>query len=96
MKTFGRYIRELRETQGLPLRKVAAALDIDTSILSKIERNERRATINMLPVFSKILKTSEKDIQIEFIKSMIISDLGKLKYLETGLKETLKSIKEDL
>ena len=89
-------MRELRETQGLPLRKVAAVLDIDTSILSKIERNERRATVKMLPVFSKILNTPEKDIQIEFIKSMIISDLGELKYLETGLKETLKSLKEDL
>ncbi|MCD6556680.1 MAG: helix-turn-helix transcriptional regulator [Bacteroidales bacterium] len=96
MKTFGKYIRELRETQGLLLRKVAAVLDIDTSILSKIERNERRATIKMLPVFSEILNTPEKDIQIEFIKSLIISDLGELKYLEAGLKETLKLIKEDL
>jgi cytoskeletal protein RodZ len=50
MKTFGEYIRKSREELGLPLRKVAAALDIDTSILSKIERNERRATIKMIPI----------------------------------------------
>lgn len=95
MKTFGKYIRELREIQGLPLRKVAAALDIDTSILSKIERNERRATTKMLPVFSKILNEPEKNIQIEFIKSIIFSDLGELKHLETGLKETLNLLKEN-
>jgi cytoskeletal protein RodZ len=39
MNTFGGYLRGLRESKGLPLRKVAAQLDIDTSILSKIERN---------------------------------------------------------
>ena len=44
MKSFGDYLRKAREDKGLPLRKVAAALDIDTSIMSKIERNERRAT----------------------------------------------------
>ena len=36
MKSFGEYIRRVREERDLPLRKVAAALDIDTSILSKI------------------------------------------------------------
>jgi len=47
MKTFGEYLRKSRENQGLFLRKVVAALDIVTSILSKIERNERRATIEI-------------------------------------------------
>ena len=39
--SFGAYLREMREKKGLPLRKVAAHLDIDTSILSKIERDEK-------------------------------------------------------
>ena len=33
-ETFGEYIRRLREEKNLPLRKVAAQLDIDTSTLS--------------------------------------------------------------
>ena len=53
MKTFGEYIRKLREDKQLPLRKVAAALDIDTSILSKIERNERKPTYEMSPVLAE-------------------------------------------
>jgi len=92
MKSFGEYLRKAREDKELPLRKVAAALDIDTSILSKIERNERRATTEMIPVLSKTLGKSEKEIQIEFIKSMILTELGELEYLKIGLKETLKSI----
>ncbi len=42
-ETFGELIRKLRERNGLPIRKVAAHLDIDPSTLSKIERDERSA-----------------------------------------------------
>ena len=42
--TFGDYIRKRREEIELPLRKVAAHLDIDTSTLSKVERGERPAS----------------------------------------------------
>lgn len=69
MNSFGEYLRNRREELGLPLRKVAAELDIDTSILSKIERNERSATKEMIPVLAKSLETSEQELEIEFIKS---------------------------
>jgi transcriptional regulator with XRE-family HTH domain len=93
MNSFGEYLRDRREKLGLPLRKVAAELDIDTSILSKIERNERSATKEMIPVLSKSLETSEQEMEIEFIKSSILTDLGGLKYLKTGLTKTLESLK---
>ena len=92
MKSFGEYIRKSREDIGLPLRKVAAALDIDTSILSKIERNERRATTEMIPILAETLGKTEKDIEIQFIQSSIITDFGKLNYLKEGLKEILKTL----
>jgi len=92
MKTFGEYIRKSREEIGLPLRKVAAALDIDTSILSKIERNERRATIEMIPILAKSLDKAEKEIEIHFIESAIMTDLGELSYLKDGLKKILKTL----
>jgi transcriptional regulator with XRE-family HTH domain len=91
MKFFGEYLRKCLEKKELPLRKVAAALDIDTSILSKIERNERRATIEMIPLLAETLEISEKEAQIEYIKSLVLTELGKLKYLKDGLKEILNS-----
>lgn len=51
MKSFGEYKRRVREERGLPLGKVASALHIDTSILSKIVRNERVATKEMIPEY---------------------------------------------
>ena len=92
MKSFGIYIRKIREERDLPLRKVAAALDIDTSILSKIERNERVATKEMIPILAEILERPEKEIEIEFIQSVIENNLGNLKYLKDGLQETLKTL----
>ena len=92
MKTFGEYIRKSREELGLPLRKVAAALDIDTSILSKIGRNERRTTIKMIPILAESLEKPEKEIEMKFIQSIILTDLGELKYLKDGLKEILKTL----
>ena len=92
MNSFGEYLRNRREKLGLPLRKVAAELDIDTSILSKIERGERVATKEMLPTLAKTLEVQEKEIQIEFIQSTILSELGDLKFLTDGLKNVLKKI----
>ena len=40
-ETFGDYIKKAREAMQLPLRKVAAHLDIDTSTLSKVEQGDR-------------------------------------------------------
>lgn len=40
---FGEKIKELREDQGLLQRQLAASLEIDTPMFSKIERGERKA-----------------------------------------------------
>lgn len=92
MNSFGEYLRNRREQLGLPLRKVAAELDIDTSILSKIERSERVATKEMLPTLAKTLEIQDKEIQIEFIQSIVLSELGDLEFLADGLKNVLKKI----
>ena len=40
---FGNRIRELRDKQGVLQRQLAALLEIDTPMFSKIERGDRRA-----------------------------------------------------
>ena len=61
MNSFGEYLRDKREQAGLPLRKIAAELDIDTSVLSKIERGERTALKGMLPILAKTLNIQQKE-----------------------------------
>jgi transcriptional regulator with XRE-family HTH domain len=91
-KSFGAYLREMREQKGLPLRKVAAQLDVDTSILSKIERDERNATVEMLPIFSKVLERNEKEVQTKFLEFTIKKNYEKLIFLKDGLNEIIKNL----
>jgi hypothetical protein len=50
------------------------------------------ATKEMLPTLAKTLEVQEKEIQIEFIKSTVLSELGDLEFLTDGLKNVLMKI----
>ena len=65
----------LREREGLPLRKVAAILDIDPSTLSKIERGERLANKEMLSVLADIFKEDEKMLSLILLSDKVAYDL---------------------
>ena len=79
MQTFGKAIRTLREEKELPLRKVAALLDIDQSFLSKIERNERKATKEQVIQLAKIYKVNEKELLIQYYSDKVAYDLAEEK-----------------
>lgn len=91
--TFGDYIRKRREEKELPLRKVAAHLDIDTSTLSKVERGERPASPDYLKTLAEILELDLKEVQTTFIADKINKDFGGLEHLTEGLKEAEKQLK---
>jgi transcriptional regulator with XRE-family HTH domain len=94
-ENFGEYIRRLREEKNLPLRKVAAQLDIDTSTLSKVERGDRPISIEYLKPLSEILLVDLKEIQIRFIADTVHKDFGQLEFVSEGLKEAEKQIKKN-
>jgi HTH-type transcriptional regulator, competence development regulator len=73
--TFGEYIRQLREDKNLPLRKVAAELDIDTSTLSKIEKNERNANEQILERLSVVFSINKADLKVRYLSDKISNQL---------------------
>lgn len=60
MNQFGEKIKELREQNGLLQKHIASKLDIDTPMLSKIERGERKAKREQIDILAKLL-TFDKD-----------------------------------
>ena len=46
----------------------------------------------MLPTLAKTLEIEEKEIQIEFIQSAVLSELEDLKFLVDGIKNVLNKI----
>ena len=74
-ESFGEHIRALREKQGLPLRKVAAVLDIDPSTLSKIERGERPAKKDMLLPLADLFNESEEHLGLILLSDKVAFEL---------------------
>lgn len=70
-KTFGETVKSLRDEMNLPLREVAEALSIDTSMLSKIEKNQRKPTKLLIEKFSKFFNVSDKDLKIAFLSDAV-------------------------
>lgn len=62
MNKFGDTIRTQREAKDLLLRHVAAELDVDTAMLSKIERGERNAKREHVLQLSKILNLDKNEL----------------------------------
>ncbi|KQK26414.1 XRE family transcriptional regulator [Chryseobacterium aquaticum] len=91
-KSFGEFIRELRENEGLPLRKVAAFVDIDASTLSKIERGERTASKEIIPLLAKILIVSEYELLLILLSDTVAESL----IYENNSSEILKLAEEKI
>lgn len=59
---FSNRIKQLREDSGQLQRKVAAALDVDAGLYSKIERGERPAKREQVIALASIFHTDEKEL----------------------------------
>ena len=92
-ESFGEHIRTLREEAGLTLKSVAQQINIDTSLLAKIERNERQPTKLIIKEVAEYFKVNEKELQNNFLSDQIAykildqkADLSILKVAEEKVK----------
>ncbi|MBK7107651.1 MAG: helix-turn-helix transcriptional regulator [Bacteroidetes bacterium] len=69
--SFGEHLRTLREDAGQTLKTVAEKINIDTSLLAKIERNERQPTKQLIKQVSAFFQVDEKELQNEFLSDQI-------------------------
>ncbi|MDR1792399.1 MAG: helix-turn-helix domain-containing protein, partial [Bacteroidales bacterium] len=60
--TFTERIRQFSEQQQLSQRKVVAALDIDTASYCKIEKGDRKARKEYLPIIAEFLKADYEEL----------------------------------
>jgi HTH-type transcriptional regulator, competence development regulator len=71
-KTFGETIKKLREKKALKLREVANELAIDTSMLGKIEKNQRKPNKDLILKMSKFFDVSYKDLMVAFKSDTVV------------------------
>ena len=86
MKTLGNTLKSAREEKDLILRKVAAEVDIDQSLISKFEKSERKPTMKQLQRLAKFYKLTESELIINWHSEKIAEDLKYTKSTSEILK----------
>jgi len=86
MHSIGELIRTLREKEGYPLRKVAAFLDMDQAVLSKIERGLRKLNKEKVIKLADFFNYDEKEMLVTFFSDQILYAIGNEDYAKEALK----------
>ncbi|MCB0746524.1 MAG: helix-turn-helix transcriptional regulator [Ignavibacteriae bacterium] len=89
---FGNYIRKLREEKQLLLREVASQMNIDTALLSKIERSTRIARKEQVEDLAKALGVSENELLQLWMADKIVNMIKD----ESNSTEILNKVQEEI
>ena len=92
MKNIGNILRELRENKQLPLRIVAAFLDIDPAIMSRIERGQRKASREQVVKLAEYFNVDKNELLIAWLSDKVVYELA----YEQNAIEALKVAEEKI
>ena len=76
MQTLGQLLKSKREAKGLLLRQVAAFLDIDQAILSKIEKGNRKPSRENIEKLAQILEVDREQLMVQFLSEKIAYEIA--------------------
>ncbi|WP_028296658.1 helix-turn-helix domain-containing protein [Olivibacter sitiensis] len=89
----GEKIREMREANNILIRQLAAQLDIDTALLSKMERGDRFFRKEDLTKIAKIFQVSEQELLTLWLADRILKTVEAESHQKEALELALKTIK---
>ena len=92
-KTFGQTIRNYREARGMLLRQLAAALEVDTAFISKMERDEKQATRSHVERLASVLKVANDELLTIWLSDKLVNTLEQEPSAYNALKLTEKRLK---
>jgi predicted nucleotidyltransferase/plasmid maintenance system antidote protein VapI len=76
MNNFGSKIRKLREEKQLPLRIIAAYLNVDQAILSKIERGKRKPPREMVIKLAEYFNVDKKELLTAWLSDKVLYEIA--------------------
>ncbi len=80
--------RSIREASGILQRHLAYRLDIDSPMLSNVERGERRARREWIPKLAQLLKANED----ELLTAWLADRIQELVQDEKVAKDSIKAV----
>jgi transcriptional regulator with XRE-family HTH domain len=93
MNSLGEKIRTIRESKSLLLRQVAAHLEIDTALISKIERGERRLTREQVIKLSKFYSVTEEELLTLWLSDKLLDTIENDPFAMQGLNKAKTILK---
>lgn len=89
----GPKIRELREENQMLLRQLAAQLEIDTAVLSKMERGDRLFKKEDILALAGIFRQSEEELLTLWLADKVLKTIETENYKPQALKLVLNTLK---
>jgi len=93
MNSLGEKIRTIRESKSLLLRQVAAHLEIDTAIISKIERGERRLTREQVIKLAKFYNVKDEELLTLWLSDKLLDTIENDPFAMQGLNKAKTILK---
>ena len=92
---FGEKIRALRNNQKLLLRQVASALEMDTALLSKIEKGSRVIKKEQIPLVAEVLNSDKEELLTLWLADQLYDVLQNEPMADKALKSVSQKIKSN-
>ncbi len=93
MNSLGEKIRTIRESKSLLLRQVAAHLEIDTALISKIERGERKLTREQVIKLAKFYNVSDEELLTLWLSDKLLDTIENDPFAMQGLNKAKNILK---
>jgi HTH-type transcriptional regulator, competence development regulator len=74
--SFAEFIRNMRQERRQPLRVIAAAIGIDSTLLSKLERGNRFPTEVQISKFARLFKVPEAELKGRVMADKMIAEFN--------------------
>ncbi len=91
-QNLGNYLRALRKERDLTLHQVAVVVDVDSPLLSKLERSERLPTNEQIKRLSAFFDLNENELLAKVAAERIIKEYG----LGDVTQQAVKMVQEQL
>ena len=92
LRNFGETIRNIRESKGILLRQVAAAIEVDTALISKLERGERKAQREQVSKLAEFYDVQEDSLLVVWLSDKVLEIIAEEPLADQVLKQTQKRI----
>ncbi len=93
MKKLGQELRRIRESKNILLRQVAYILEIDTAMMSKIERGERNIQREQVQKIAEFYKIPEEKLLTLWVRDKVLKAVENEPFAIQGMQKALKLLK---